>query len=92
MTDSPHERSGTRPAESNRLAGALAFILMALMTLGAIAFQALTRAGAPDATPGVLGLFGLVAAFAAFGFAWLLRLAFNRPPRETPTDAAIDLD
>lgn len=81
-----------RPAESGRLAGALAFILLALMTLGAIAFQALTRAETTVAAPGVLALFGVVAAFASAMLARLVRIAFNRPPRETPTDAAIDLD
>jgi hypothetical protein len=81
-----------RPAESGRLAGALAFILLALMTLGAIAFQALTRAEMNAAAPGVLALFGAVAAFASVVLARLVRIAFNRAPRETPTDAAIDLD
>ncbi|NWG52705.1 MAG: hypothetical protein HXY28_03205 [Hydrogenophilaceae bacterium] len=82
----------TGPGETGRLAGALAFILIALMTLGAIAFQALTHAPDNAGAPGVLALFGVAAAFAAVALARLLRVAFSRAPRETPTDAAIDLD
>jgi len=79
MTEPAHDGVG----RANRAAGAVWFVLLALMTGGAVAFTALTRGGdngAPVA-PGVLALFGFATAFVAVLIARVMRLLLGAPPK-----------